>query len=87
MDEQSDVIKEYVKRLEAEHRTFMEDCVKRPNKELDEACDKNCPNVDCNHIINETHAKNKIRRNRKFRMIKEKNGRITMCEVPNNASR
>lgn len=50
-----------------------------------EACDKNCPNVDCHHTIDETHAKNKIRRNRKFRMIKEKNARITMWEVPSNA--
>jgi len=36
MDEQ-DVIKEYTKRLEAENRFFMEEWVRRPNKELDEA--------------------------------------------------
>lgn len=37
MDEQTDVIKEYLKRLDAEHRFFMEEYFKRPNKELDES--------------------------------------------------
>jgi len=37
MDEQTDLIKEYAKRLEAEHRFFMEEYFKRPNKELDES--------------------------------------------------
>ena len=37
IDEQTDVIKEYLKRLDAEHRFFMEEYFKRPNKELDEA--------------------------------------------------
>lgn len=36
MDEQ-DVIKEYARRLEAEHIIFMEEYLKRPNKELDES--------------------------------------------------
>ena len=51
-----------------------------------EACDRPCYE-ECHHTSNEAHAINKIRRNRKFRMIKEKNGQITMWEVPNNASR
>lgn len=32
-----EILKEYAKRLEEEHRSFMEECVKRPNKELDES--------------------------------------------------
>lgn len=32
-----ELLKEYAKRLEEEHRFFMEECVKRPNKELDES--------------------------------------------------
>lgn len=38
MDEQSDLIKEYAKLLEKEHRFYMEEWLKRPpNKELDES--------------------------------------------------
>ena len=33
----SDVIKEYIKNLELEHRFFMDEYFKRPNKELDES--------------------------------------------------
>lgn len=37
MNETTDLIKEYAKRLDEEHRFFMEEYVKRPNKELDES--------------------------------------------------
>lgn len=37
MNEEIDLIKGYAKRLEEEHRYFMEEYVKRPNKELDES--------------------------------------------------
>jgi len=37
MDEQIDLIKEYIKSLESEHRFFMDEYFKRPNKELDES--------------------------------------------------
>ncbi len=37
MDEQTDFIKEYSKRLEEEHIFFMEEYLKRPHKELDES--------------------------------------------------
>ncbi len=36
MDE-LELLKEYAKRLEEEHRFFYEECFKRPNKELDES--------------------------------------------------
>lgn len=49
------------------------------------ACDKPCYG-ECQHTSDESHAKNKVRRNRKFNMIKEKSGRITMWEVQNDLS-
>ena len=37
MNEATDSIKEYAKLLEGEHRFFLEEYFKRPNKELDES--------------------------------------------------
>jgi len=37
MNEPTDLIKGYVKSLDAEHKFFMEEYFKRPNKELDES--------------------------------------------------